>query len=88
MEFNNYFILGCSAIGSDVCSSDLRCRPCGYRRYWTWYRPGYRSRTCGSSGWKKPGRKIRHYFHHAFRAGRGGDHRSLWSVSCHAVNVC
>ena len=55
--------------------------------YRTWYRPGYCGRTRGSSGGKKPGCKIRYYFHDAFGAGGSGDHRSLWSACCNAVDV-
>ena len=62
-----------------------RCRFGSYRRYRTWYRTGYRSRTrCGSSG-KKPGRKGRYHVYHVTWSGRCRDDRSLWSAYRNAL---
>ena len=79
MEFNENFILGCSAIGAGLAV----IAGIGH-----WCRSGYRSWSCCCCSWQKPGCKIRYHLDHAAWSGGCRDNRSVWSADCDAAAVC
>ena len=78
MEFNNYFILGCSAIGAGLAVIAGIGPGIGQ---------GIAAGHAAAAVGRNPGGKVRHYFHHAFGSGRGGDNRSVRSCCCDHSDV-